>query len=145
MKKAGVEIVTFTNPRMHFLDFVNTVNYRNHRKVVVIDGKIGYTGGMNINDRYFKKWRDTHLRITGKAVASLQYTFLDSWLTGKGRIDRNMTEYYPMVQGITAPAGQAVLCPGDDRRAALQDPGAPGTDGGSPLGEGADKEEIYVC
>lgn len=113
MKKAGVEIVKFTNPRMHILDFVNTVNYRNHRKVVVIDGKIGYTGGMNINDRYFKKWRDTHLRITGKAVASLQYTFLDSWLTGKGRIDRNMTEYYPMVQGITAPAGQAVLCPGD--------------------------------
>ena len=97
MKKAGVEIVKFTNPRMHILDFVNKVNYRNHRKVVVIDGKIGYTGGMNINDHYFKKWRDTHLRITGNAVASLQYTFLDSWLTGQGSIDRPMAEYYPMV------------------------------------------------
>lgn len=89
MKKAGVEIVRFTSP----------LNYRNHRKVVVIDGRIGYTGGMNVNDHYFKSWRDTHLRITGNAVASLQYTFLDSWLTGQGRIDRNMAEYYPVISG----------------------------------------------
>ena len=96
MKKAGVEIIKFTNPRKHVLDFVTTLNYRNHRKILVIDGRIGYTGGMNINDHYFKSWRDTHLRITGDAVASLQYTFLDSWLTGQGTIDRPMAEYYPM-------------------------------------------------
>ena len=98
MRKAGVEVVKFTNPRMHVLDLATTLNYRNHRKIVVIDGKIGYTGGMNINDHYFRQWRDTHLRITGDAVAVLQYTFLDSWLTGGGTIDRAMIDYYPMAK-----------------------------------------------
>ena len=96
MREAGVEVVRFTNPRAHLFDLVTTLNYRNHRKIVVIDGKIGYTGGMNINDHYFEHWRDTHLRLTGKAVASLQYAFMDSWLTGGGTIDRPMLEYYPM-------------------------------------------------
>ena len=95
MKKAGVQIVRFTNPRSHILKLVTSINYRNHRKVVVIDGRIGYTGGMNLNDNYFERWRDTHLRITGPAVASLQYTFLDSWLTGGGTLDRPLIEYYP--------------------------------------------------
>ncbi len=98
MRKAGVEIVKFTNPRMHLLDFATKLNYRNHRKIVVIDGKIGYTGGMNINDHYFRLWRDTHLRITGNAVAVLQYTFLDSWLTGGGTIDKAMIDFYPMAK-----------------------------------------------
>lgn len=88
MRKAGVEVVKFTNPRMHVLDLATKLNYRNHRKIVVIDGKIGYTGGMNINDHYFRQWRDTHMRLTGDAVAVLQYTFLDSWLTGGGTIDK---------------------------------------------------------
>lgn len=103
MRKAGVEVVKFTNPRMHVLDLATKLNYRNHRKIVVIDGKIGYTGGMNINDHYFRLWRDTHMRITGDAVAVLQYTFLDSWLTGGGTIDKAMTEFYPMAKQV-APA-----------------------------------------
>lgn len=103
MRKAGVEVVKFTNPRMHVLDLATKLNYRNHRKIVVIDGKIGYTGGMNINDHYFRLWRDTHMRITGDAVAVLQYTFLDSWLTGGGTIDKAMTEFYPMAKKV-APA-----------------------------------------
>lgn len=98
MRKAGVEVVKFTNPRMHVLDLATKLNYRNHRKIVVIDGKIGYTGGMNINDHYFRQWRDTHMRITGDAVAVLQYTFLDSWLTGGGTIDKEMIEFYPMAK-----------------------------------------------
>ncbi|HBH08533.1 MAG TPA: hypothetical protein DDX40_03935 [Rikenellaceae bacterium] len=98
MRKAGVDVVKFTNPRMHVLDFATKLNYRNHRKIVVIDGKIGYTGGMNINDHYFRQWRDTHLRMTGDAVAVLQYTFLDSWLTGGGTIDKPMIDFYPMVK-----------------------------------------------
>jgi len=98
MKKAGVDVVKFTNPRMHLLDLATKLNYRNHRKIVVIDGKIGYTGGMNINDHYFRQWRDTHMRITGDAVAVLQYTFLDSWLTGGGTIDKPMIDFYPMAK-----------------------------------------------
>lgn len=103
MRKAGVEVVKFTNPRMHVLDFATKLNYRNHRKIVVIDGRIGYTGGMNINDHYFRQWRDTHMRITGDAVAALQYTFLDSWLTGGGTIDKAMIEFYPMAKKADGP------------------------------------------
>lgn len=61
------------------------INYRNHRKIVVIDGKIGYVGGFNIGKEYigledrFGYWRDTHLRITGSAVASLELRFALDW------------------------------------------------------------------
>ena len=59
-------------------------NNRNHRKIVIIDGKIGYIGGMNIAHRYLTgvhngDWRDTHLRITGTACHDLQQVFLDDW------------------------------------------------------------------
>lgn len=107
MRRAGVEVVKFTNPRMHVLDFATKLNYRNHRKIVVIDGRIGYTGGMNINDHYFRQWRDTHLRVTGDAVAVLQHIFLDSWLTGGGTIDRKMIDYYPMASGASTSSATA--------------------------------------
>ena len=102
MREAGVEVVRFTNPRSHFLKFVTSINFRNHRKIVVIDGNIGYTGGMNINDNYFNRWRDTHLRITGPAVASLQYAFLDSWLTAGATLDRPLIDYYPSASPTNA-------------------------------------------
>ena len=108
MRKAGVEVVRFTNPRSHFLKFVTSINFRNHRKIVVIDGNIGYTGGMNINDNYFNRWRDTHLRVTGPAVASLQYAFLDSWLTAGATLDRPLIDYYPSATPTNAfPAAAA--------------------------------------
>ncbi|TWT25841.1 cardiolipin synthase [Planomicrobium sp. CPCC 101110] len=61
------------------------VNYRNHRKIAVIDGKVGYVGGFNVGDEYlgekgkFGYWRDTHIRIEGDAVHSLQNQFLSDW------------------------------------------------------------------
>ena len=60
------------------------MNYRNHRKIVVIDGELGFIGGMNIANRYLKGvswgvWRDTHLQIRGKAVHGLQTVFLVDW------------------------------------------------------------------
>ena len=113
MRKAGVEIVKFTNPRMHVLDLATKLNYRNHRKIVVIDGKIGYTGGMNINDHYFRQWRDTHMRITGDAVAVLQYTFLDSWLTGGGTIDKPMIDFYPMAGKTVTESPHSVTEPAE--------------------------------
>ena len=92
MKEAGVEIVRFTNPDTFLL---SKLNYRDHRKIVVIDGKVGYTGGMNIGDDYFFRWRDTHMRITGNAVAALQYCFLNSWVTSGGKIDDDFDEFFP--------------------------------------------------
>ena len=101
MRKAGIEVVKFSDPKRHPVGFLTKISYRNHRKIVVIDGKVGYTGGMNIKDRYFEKWRDTHLRIEGPAINSLQYVFLDSWISAGGKIDRPLKEYFPLSFGST--------------------------------------------
>ena len=83
MREAGIEVHAFLE--LTLMTFAFRVNWRNHRKIVVIDGKVGYVGGMNIADRYVvgdKKWipwRDTHLRITGESVAALQYSFAIDW------------------------------------------------------------------
>jgi len=83
LRKAGIEVHPFLE--VTFTQFANRMNWRNHRKVVVIDGRVGYIGGMNIADRYVigsddaPAWRDTHLRITGDAVAALQYSFAIDW------------------------------------------------------------------
>lgn len=70
---------------LKFPRLFGTLNYRNHRKCVVIDGKIGYLGGLNIGDEYLSRdpklgfWRDTHLRIEGESVQTMQATFLNDW------------------------------------------------------------------
>ena len=96
MRKAGVEVVSFTDPKFSALRLSALLNYRDHRKIVVIDGKIGYTGGMNISDDYFIRWRDTHIRITGNAVASLQYSFMASFINSGGKIEDNLGPYFPV-------------------------------------------------
>ena len=82
LKIHGVEVHPFF--RLEFPNHINRANWRNHRKIVVVDGKIGYIGGMNVAERYitgkpFNKWRDTAVRITGPAVAGLQYNFAVDW------------------------------------------------------------------
>ena len=83
MRRDGIEVYPFF--KVTFPIFGTRINWRNHRKLCVIDGKVGYIGGMNIADRYidggktFAEWRDTHLRITGPAVAALQYSFAVDW------------------------------------------------------------------
>lgn len=86
MRKAGVEVIQFTPAIRNLLTVVPKINYRDHRKIVIIDGKIGYTGGMNISDDYYNLWRDTHLRLTGNALAGLQVNFLDAYLTSGGKL-----------------------------------------------------------
>ena len=93
MRKAGVEVVNFSRS-WSLLRFLMTLSYRDHRKIVVIDNRIGYTGGMNINDHYFYQWRDTHLRLTGEAVASLQYAFLDTWLAAGGQLNSAVNTFF---------------------------------------------------
>ena len=95
MKKSGVEVIRFTGLKHFFGDFLTKLNFRNHRKIVVIDGKIGYTGGMNINDHYFRMWRDTHLRVEGDAVASMQLIFLNSWVISGGKREEPYSFYFP--------------------------------------------------
>lgn len=74
-------------------------NNRNHRKIVVIDGKIGYMGGMNIAQRYLTgvhggAWRDTHLRIAGTACQDLQQVFLDDWRKLSSTADIDLSTLY---------------------------------------------------
>lgn len=83
--KAGGEVAEFFPPFLHIRLIQLKLNYRNHRKIVVIDGKIGYTGGINLRDDHLglkKKlspWRDTHIRVVGRAVYSLQNSFFNDW------------------------------------------------------------------
>ena len=82
MRQAGIEVYAFLP--VAFPRFTSKVNYRNHRKIVVIDGLVGYIGGMNIANRYvdgleWGTWRDTHFRIEGEGVHGLQMAFLLDW------------------------------------------------------------------
>lgn len=84
MRDAGIEVYSFL--RVHFPLLTSKINYRNHRKIVVIDGHVGFIGGYNIADRYkdgdiksYGIWRDTHIMIEGDAVNSLQNIFLIDW------------------------------------------------------------------
>jgi len=82
MKDVGIQVLPFLKVKLPYLS--PKFNYRNHRKIVVIDGEIGYTGGINVADRYidggkFENWRDSHVRIEGKAVYGLQTAFLIDW------------------------------------------------------------------
>lgn len=108
MRKAGIEVVKFTNPRTQLVRLITRLNYRNHRKIVVVDGVIGYTGGMNINDNYFHAWKDTHLRIQGPAVAQLQYIFMDSWITSGGKLDKPFDSYFSRGDGAPGKVMQIV-------------------------------------
>jgi cardiolipin synthase len=83
LRDAGVEVFPFY--KVHFYLLANRINYRNHRKIVVIDGNTGFVGGINVSDKYINKnktqlfWRDTHLRIDGPGVYYLQYLFIADW------------------------------------------------------------------
>ena len=112
MKEAGIEVHAFL--RVAFPVLTSKVNYRNHRKVVVIDGKVGFIGGMNIADRYVKgneygKWRDTHFRIEGKGVHGLQSAFLIDWyVVSKSLLTSK--RYYPPVEVFTNNIMQIATC-----------------------------------
>ena len=91
------------------------MNYRNHRKIVVIDGKIGYVGGFNIGDEYLGKgklgqWRDTHLRIRGNAVLSLQARFFIDWnATASEQYQKTfLPRYFPTLECLGDTAMQIV-------------------------------------
>lgn len=93
----GVEVQPFL--RVTFPQFATRINWRNHRKITVIDGEIGYIGGMNIADRYidgvkFGVWRDTHLRIVGPSVGGMQYSFAVDWnFTAESLLEETTRRY----------------------------------------------------
>ena len=98
MRAEGIEVYAFMPVR--FPVFTSKVNYRNHRKICVIDGEVGFIGGMNIANRYVKgikklAWRDTHVKITGAAVYGLQRAFLVDWFFVSRKLITDHV-YYPV-------------------------------------------------
>lgn len=116
MRNSGIEVRLFFP--LKFPHIFQTLNYRNHRKLVVIDGKIGYLGGLNIGNEYISKdpkfgfWRDTHLRLEGESVQMMQITFLNDWyfLTQQQLVD---SRFYPEPQ-VTGEALLQILAGGPD-------------------------------
>lgn len=99
MKKAGVEIEIY-----RFIHLTR-MNQRTHRKILVIDGKIGFTGGVGIGDKWDghgdnpEAWRDSHFRLEGPAVAQMQQAFLDNWMQTRACVLHGDT-YFPELKPV---------------------------------------------
>lgn len=99
MQAQGVEVQPFL--KVAFKLLTSRVNYRNHRKIVVIDGKIGFVGGMNVANRYINGinggiWRDSHIKVEGKAVAGLQASFSIDWYSSRKEFLSAATYFPPL-------------------------------------------------
>lgn len=83
LRAAGIEAYPFYEIKIYAL--ANRLNYRDHRKIIIVDGKVGYVGGINMSDKYTNDppgklfWRDTHIRLEGASVNNLQYHFIANW------------------------------------------------------------------
>ena len=102
------------------LPHINTrINYRNHRKIVVIDGKIGYVGGFNVGNEYvnkgkqFKFWRDTHIRVKGEAVNELNKRFILDWDYAANENMGNISMYFPVPE-VAGNVGMQIVSSGPD-------------------------------
>lgn len=90
LKKSGVEFVVYA--REHWWQLKPDINHRTHRKILVVDGKIGFTGGMCVDDRWMgnaeteKQWRETQIKIEGPVVQQLQGVFTSNWLQTTTRL-----------------------------------------------------------
>lgn len=118
LKKSGCQVAFFFPSTFKFINM--KANYRNHRKIAVIDGDIGYVGGFNIGDEYlgykkkFGKWRDTHLRITGDSVFSLQMRFILDWRTASNEKLYALSRYIKLNDDYLGRAGVQIVSSGPD-------------------------------
>lgn len=129
MRDAGIEVREFRP-----LDPVRTpltwkINNRDHRKIVVIDGRIAFTGGINISSTYAsasttrpgpdagrdEAWRDTHVAIEGPVAAQFQALFFATWTHAEGEIDSKAPQYFPVVAPAGAELVAAVASDADDK------------------------------
>ncbi|WP_317045777.1 cardiolipin synthase [Brumimicrobium salinarum] len=114
LRKAGVKAFPFH--RVIFIYLANRLNYRNHRKIIIIDGQEAFIGGINVSDKYINAsgnneqmyWRDTHLYIKGAAVYFLQHTFMCDWnFCAKDELELSMA-YFPLSNTIDLPKEKIV-------------------------------------
>ena len=102
MKSAGVTVLKFHPPHWSHL---SRLNNRTHRKLLVVDGKIGFTGGVGIAGQWTgnaqdpEHWRDTHFKVEGPVVAQIQSVFMDNWIKATGKV-LHSTEYFPAIEPV---------------------------------------------
>lgn len=114
LREEGVQAYPFY--KIVFIKLANRLNYRNHRKIIIIDGKQAFVGGINISDRYINDpafpakdkiyWRDTHLMLEGPGVHYLQYLFICDWNFCVGTYLDNLPQYFPVVKQNQIPGDQ---------------------------------------
>ncbi|HYD56951.1 MAG TPA: cardiolipin synthase [Burkholderiales bacterium] len=112
LRAAGVEIASYNPVRWYTLARMNN---RTHRKLMVVDGRVGFTGGAGIQDEWAgdahspEHWRDTHFRIEGPAVAQMQAAFMENWIETTGKVLHG-EDYFPKIEPATGnQAGQVVV------------------------------------
>ena len=114
LRQAGGELRVFLPPKGI------RINYRNHRKIAIIDGKVGYTGGLNIGDEYISRkkrfgfWRDSHIRIEGSAVYDLQLRFIMDWNFIKGDKIELDQKHFPKIEKRDDGVNMQVVSSGPD-------------------------------
>lgn len=117
LRQAGGEVVAFFPSRIPFVNL--RINYRNHRKLVIIDGEYGFIGGFNVGDEYLGLnkqigfWRDTHLVIRGTAVLMMQARFLQDWSLAASRHIGLEARYFPMIE-VNGTVGLQIVSSGPD-------------------------------
>ncbi|WP_312109286.1 cardiolipin synthase [Brevibacillus reuszeri] len=116
LQEVGGEVVSFFPSSIPFLNF--RVNFRNHRKLTIVDGKVGFIGGFNIGDEYLGKdkklgyWRDTHLQIEGKAVYMLQARFFLDWNLSAPKRMQESFAYFPEMNDLEGKIGVQIVSSG---------------------------------
>ncbi len=116
MERAGVEVVRYHPPRWYSL---GRLNNRTHRKLLVIDGRIGFTGGVGIADNWLghaqdpDHWRDSHFRVEGPAVAQMQAAFMDNWIETQAQVLHGEA-YFPALEQRGSHAAQLFKSSADD-------------------------------
>jgi cardiolipin synthase len=110
MRRAGVEIVQYRPLRWYDLD---RLNKRDHRKLLIVDGAVGFTGGVGIADKWLghaqdpDHWRDSHFKVEGPVVAQLQAAFMDNWVETRGEV-LDGPGYFPPIEPKGASVAQAL-------------------------------------
>jgi cardiolipin synthase len=108
MKDAGVQIEKYHPLRWYN---ISRMNNRTHRKLLIVDGKVGFTGGVGIADQWNgtaqdkDHWRDTHFRIEGPVVAQMQAAFMDNWIKTRGQVLHG-EDFFPALTPVGEDAGQ---------------------------------------
>ncbi|MGN7762132.1 cardiolipin synthase [Paenibacillus sp. 22594] len=124
LSDAGVQVASYGNSTSFFS---SRVNYRNHRKIVVIDGDVGFMGGLNVGDEYLSRsktygfWRDTHMLIRGEAVRTMQIIFLQDWMHTTGEKILEQDYLSPQLRFTTGDGAVQIIASGpDNERRALK-------------------------